>query len=336
MNQTHSSTTHVAHNSIVRREPVDVAPVVLTEDDAAGIAAAVEAAQAPATRRTYGSLWRAFGVWCQARGFDSLPADHRAVAAYLVARSHIVAPATVRLDAAAIGHQHRVHLLPNPAAYEGVKVLLDGLDRRNHGGSQKQARGISRADLAAIKATACRPRPGRGGRLESWQQARARGFVDHALCAVMFDAMLRRGEAAVLVWSDMQTAADGSGRLVVRYSKTDQRGEKKVLWISPETMLALDLLSALGEDGDGDRIFPLSPQQINRRIAAACAAAGLGDGYSGHSLRVGGAQAMAAANISLASIMESGRWQSSRMPARYTRYAAAARSGMAQLYAKGG
>ena len=73
-----------------------------------------------------------------------------------------------------------------------------------------------------------------------------------------------------------------------------------------------------------------------RLDAAACETAGLGRGYTGHSLRVGAAQALAGANISLAAIMENGRWQSPRMPARYTRHAAAAQSAMAKLYGRNG
>lgn len=255
------------------------------------------------------------------------------MAAYLAERAETVKPATVRLAAAAIGNRHRQNSLPNPAAAEGVRIVLAGLARQGQAGVQKQAKGISRENLAAIRATACRPRRGRGGRLESRRQARARGRVDIALCCTMFDGMLRRSEAAALTWADVSAAADGSGRLTVRRSKTDAEGEGKVLWISPETMAALD---AIRGEGDGGPVFGLSGQQISRRIAAVCEAAGLGKGYSGHSLRVGAAQALAGANISLAGIMENGRWQSSRMPARYTRNAAAAQSAMARLYGQNG
>ena len=241
----------------------------------------------------------------------------------------------MRLALAAIAHQHRQHNLPNPAESDGVKIVLSGLARQGQAGAQKQARGISRADLAAIKATACRPRVGRGGRTETWAQARERGQIDIALCAVMFDGLLRRSEAAALTWADVSRESDGSGRLTVRRSKTDQEGEGKVLWMSPETMAALSAIR-WPTDIEADPVFGLSGQQISRRIAAACEAAGLGKGYSGHSLRVGAAQALAGANISLAAIMENGRWQSSRMPARYTRNAAAAQSAMAKLYGQNG
>ena len=308
---------------------------MLTETDAERIQAATAAAQAPATHRTYGSLWRGFVDWCQERGYASLPAAPVAVAAHLAERAETVKPATVRLVAAAIGHQHRQHNLPNPSASEGVKTVLAGLARQGLAGAQKQARGISREALAAIRATACRPRVGRGGKIETREQARERGQVDIALCCLMFDGMLRRSEAAVLTWEDIGRAADGSGRLTVRRSKTDQEGEGKMLWVSPETMDALDSIRRLS-DTDSDPVFGLAGQQISRRIAAACETAGLGRGFSGHSLRVGAAQALAGANISLAAIMVNGRWQSSRMPARYTRNAAAAQSAMAKLYAQGG
>ena len=306
---------------------------MLTESDAERIQAATESAQAPATRRTYASLWRNFASWCQERRYESLPAAPVAVAAYLAERAETVKPATVRLAAAAIGAQHRQHSLPNPVDTDGVKVVLAGLVRQGSASAQKQAKGISREALAAIKATACRPRVGRGGRIETREQARARGQVDITLCCLMFDGMLRRSEAAALRWEDISREADGSGRLLVRRSKTDPEGEGKVLWISPETMDALD---AIRRESDSDLVFGLSGQQISRRIAAACETAGLGKGYTGHSLRVGAAQALAGANISLAAIMENGRWQSSRMPARYTRNAAASQSAMAKLYGQNG
>ena len=332
MNSPQSTTTH---NPLLRRGALDPADVVLTEDDAELIAAAAESAQAPSTRQTYASLWRRFEAWCRSREYQALPAAPVAVAAYLVLRAKTAAPATVGLDAAAIGHYHRRRGLPNPTADNGVKIVLAGLARANHAGNQKQARPISRGDLSAIKATATRPRIGRGGRMESWETARARGLQDYAICSLMWDGMLRRSEAAALTWSDVRRADDGSGRLTVRHSKTDQRGEGKVLWISPSTMSALSVYAALRTRQAADSIFDLTAANISRRIAAACQAAGLGTGYTGHSLRVGAAQALAAANISLAAIMEHGRWQSARMPARYTRNAAAAQSGMAQLYAKG-
>ena len=308
--------------------------IVLSEADA--IQAAADSALAPATRRVYRSLWQGFDRWCRSRGYDALPAAAVAVAAFLAARAQTSSAATLSLSVAAIGHYHRQHGLPNPTDSQGVKLVLAGLARQHRSAGQRQAKGLSRTDLAAIRATACQPRTGRGGRPESAQHARGRGLVDIALCSIMWDAMLRRAEAAALTWADVRRAPDGSGRLTVQHSKTDQRGEGKVLWISPDSMAALEFVASLQPRQAADPLFNLSPPQITRRIAQACKAAGLGSGYSGHSPRVGAAQALAAANLSLPAIMQHGRWQTSAMVAKYTRDSAAAQSAKAKLYAQGG
>jgi len=57
---------------------------------------------------------------------------------------------------------------------------------------------------------------------------------------------------------------------------------------------------------------------------------------SGHSVRVGAAQDLLALNIDLASIMQAGRWKSSRVPMRYWEEVLAARGGMARAAAAQG
>ena len=333
------STTTATHNLIpTRSAAADIVhnDIVLSEADADAIQASADFALAPATRRVYRSLWQGFDSWCRSRGYEALPAAAVAVAAFLAARAQTSSAATLSLSAAAIGYYHRQHSLPNPTDSQGVKLVLAGLARQHRAGSQRQAKGLSREDLAAIRATACQPRIGRGGRPESARHARNRGLKDIALCSIMWDAMLRRAEAAALTWADVRRAADSSGRLTVQHSKTDQSGAGKVLWISPSSMSALELVASLQPQQPTDPLFNLSPPQITRRIAQACKAAGLGNGYSGHSPRVGAAQALAAANLSLPAIMQHGRWQSPTMVAKYTRDSAAAQSAMAKLYAQGG
>ena len=51
-----------------------------------------------------------------------------------------------------------------------------------------------------------------------------------------------------------------------------------------------------------------SAARVNPGLRAAAVAAGLGDGYSGHSGRVGMAQALAADGAGLPELMEAGRW----------------------------
>ena len=65
---------------------------------------------------------------------------------------------------------------------------------------------------------------------------------------------------------------------------------------------------------------------------AAAKAAGLGEGFTGHSGRVGMAQDLAAAGVELPALMTAGRWKSSKMPARYTERQVAGRGAVARYY----
>ena len=76
-------------------------------------------------------------------------------------------------------------------------------------------------------------------------------------------------------------------------------------------------------------------EHIRLRIQAACQAGGLGDGFSGHSSRVGMAQDLVAAGTDLTSLMNAGRWTTSRMPARYTQEQEAGRRIVTRYYRMG-
>ena len=119
----------------------------------------------------------------------------------------------------------------------------------------------------------------------------------------------------------MAREGDGSGRLTVRRSKTDQDADGAVVAITPPAMADLDRLAATrgGVPDPDERMFGLSARQIGRRVAAAAKAAGLGDGFSGHSGRVGMAQRMTRDGAPAAAVMRQGRRASVRMVARYTR-----------------
>ena len=88
--------------------------------------------------------------------------------------------------------------------------------------------------------------------------------------------------------------------------------------VSPQTMRDLEAINPEGADG-ADPVFPLGAAQLSRRISAAARGAGLGDGYSGHSGRVGLARRMTAHGAAAADVMRQGRWESPAMVARYTR-----------------
>ena len=69
--------------------------------------------------------------------------------------------------------------------------------------------------------------------------------------------MLRVSEAAVLTWRDIDPEADGTGRLLIRRSKTDAEGQGAVLFLSAPTMAALELIR--NEAAAKDCVFGLRP-----------------------------------------------------------------------------
>ena len=320
------------NSSLTRPGHEEIADVVLLSDsDAQNLNGLFGHEVSHNTIRSYRSQWRSFVTWATARKVTAAPAKPEHVAVYLAERFERLGhkPATLRVAAAAITYVHNNCGLENPCSHPDVKRTLRGATRVA-GKAQKQAKGLTADALDAIAATACRPRLAKNGRRESAQAAARRGSVDIALVRLMRDAMLRVSECAALTWSDIETVPDGSGRLLIRRSKTDPDGEGAVLFVSPQTMAAL---ASIRNDAPAElRVFGLSPNQISLRIKKAAVTAGLGDGFSGHSPRVGMAQDLARVGVELPSLMTAGRWRSPTMPARYTRNETADRGAVAQFY----
>ena len=89
--------------------------------------------------------------------------------------------------------------------------------------------------------------------------------MDIALASVMRDGLLRVSEAAALRWGDVELAVDGSGRIRIPESKTDQEAEGTVLYLGPAAVEAL--LAIRPEDAVVDAstpVFGLHPDTIRR------------------------------------------------------------------------
>ena len=307
----------------------------LRESEADNLRAVLDHEIAQSTLRNYRTQWTRFSTWADLRGASALPADPELVAAYLAERleQHNHKPATLRVAASAIAFAHRAAGLDNPCASAPVRRTLKGAARKA-GIAQKQARALTAEALAAIESTARNPRLGRGGRLESPSAAHTRADLELAMICLMRDAMLRVSEAAAVTWDDIQVQPDGTGRLLIRRSKTDPEGQGAVAFVSAETMGALRRIRR-GASGR-DSVTGLNAGQISRRIKRAAQAAELGDGFSGHSPRVGMARDLVRAGTELPSLMVAGRWRSPTMPAHYARNETAGRGAVAQFYGGSG
>ena len=243
-----------------------------------------EAAQATSrgtrTRDSYANQWDRFVCWSEASGTRSLPASPEDVAAYLEDRSGSGArPSTLRVAAFAIARNHRDAGFDVPVHQGVARTVLEELTRDE---APRPARALP-LDLdcyLAIRKTAHSPRWGRGGRLERTPSARRRGTMDVAMIGLMRDARLRVSEAADLIWGDVERQRGGSGR--VRIAGDGETGYREV---SADTMkLLLPVRRGVGDDGP---VLGMRPNQIARRIDAAARQAGLGEGFSGDSPRLG-------------------------------------------------
>ena len=201
------------------------------------------------------------------------------------------------------------------------------------GGEQNQARPLDETAFAVIRRTAAIPRRRPDGTREDLDEALQRGAEDIAIISVMRDAMLRVGEAAALVWSDVREWSDGSGRLYVRRSKTDQRAAGVLLYLGRQAMGDLEVVRPRFCDS-GEGVYRLSSRQLSRRISEAAAAAGLGQGFSGHSPRIGMSIDLASDGSGLPDLQQAGRWKVASMPARYIRGMAAGQGAVARYHSK--
>ena len=324
---------HPAPTAIVGSEPTGYPTMgaTLTESDVSNLKAILDHEIASSTLNNYRVQWRNFLAWALQKGIQPLPAEPAQMAAYLAERIQERGhkPATLRVAASAIAFAHKTAKADDPCASPEVKRTLRCATRKA-GRKQKQAEALTAEALSAIESTACKPRLGRGGRYESQETARRRGNLDIALISLMRDAMLRVSEAAVLSWGDIEPEADGTGRLVIRRSKTDAEGKGTVAFLSTPTMAALALVR--NKATADDSVFGLRPNQLSARIKQAAQAAQLGDGFSGHSPRVGMARDLARAGVELPSLMNAGRWRTPAMPAHYTRNESAGRGAVAQFH----
>lgn len=304
------------------------------------------------TIRAYGSALRGFVDWCEAAGLDPLPASPDTVALYIEARALAgKSGAALRLDVAAIKHAHKEARKARRATGSDPEAFADPTENedvadtlRAHAKRARRERPARQAEplnleaLAAITATACRPRATKDGRTEHPEQARYRGMQDIALIRVMRDALLRREEASRLTWKDIYTNKDGTATISLQGRKTTDgvftgyltRRTVKILFdeLYPPAAKRGDMdasdrpvfLSSRVDYGTGRaRMRPLSPASISNRIAAAAKHAGLAGRYTGHSPRIGMAVDLAGEGASLVEIQVAGGWKSADMPAYYCR-----------------
>ena len=255
-------TTPTAPTALARR-PDTAGPLAVATPTTRKLA---DASLSVNTRRAYAGALRRLDAW---RG--TAPVDDASLAVYLGELFEAGrAPATAALAVAAVRFRAKLAGQPDPAG-EATARVLGGFRRTAADRGRGQAAPLRADGLAAILATAARPRTdGRG--VESPTTAHRRGRRDAVIASLLFMGGLRRSEVSALEWRDVSDARDGDGMLIaVRTSKTNQEGDAAdVRYLKNGAAKAIRTLRAGRPDAaPTDRVIGLSPLQIQRRFTAA-------------------------------------------------------------------
>jgi integrase len=272
-----------------------------------------EQARAPATERAAAYQWALFAGWCSGEGRVSLPADASTVEAYLEAvaargtrgkgERGIRTAASAGQAVWAINREHRRAGHAAPGAQDHPRLALAGF-RRGARGSERRAAALSVVDLRAIG-------DGRG----------EMGARDVAMIRLGWAGLLRRSEVAALDLADVRwgrsgievrvRAGKGAEAVVSVVRGRALRGVCPVAalerWLRLRGSAAGPLFVGLVGRRRGRRLSGAAVDAAVRRVARNAGLAG--GGYSGHSLRAGGATWLAEAGVSPLLVAQHGRWR---------------------------
>ena len=280
----------------------------------------------PNTRAQYGRRLRELDEAIGRHPTDKALAD-------FIAAEYVrgMAPTTIQTFLSAYAFRARILNQPPPGPM--TRRTMSGITRAGKARGRGQVKGMRWEDVDAAIAASRKEDPS------------PRGHRDRALLATMSNGLLRVSEAAVLKWGELDPQTDGGALLHIRSSKTDQegKGESVFLWEQTDELLsdwahAYSLFARRQIPaclGDESIIFPrvnrsaviphrngqpigMNPEACRFVIKKMAARIGL-KGVSGHSLRVGGAQSMAARDVSLPRMQLAGRWSSPNLPAHYAK-----------------
>jgi site-specific recombinase XerD len=292
---------------------------------------AAKGAYSPNTERSWRADWQSFTAWCRSEGVQPLPAPADTVARYLREESAVGrAVATIRHRASTIAKAHQVTGLADPCAQEPVRLALRAI-ARERGTQQKQAPALNGTHAAILAHVAD-------------AQPRLKELRDVALMLVGRDLMARASELVSIPCEALSfDEEDGTAQILLRRFKTST--EALPCQIGPDAAEALQRwLTASGissgplfvsvTKGGRPTGRPLSDRDVSRVLKGLAKRARLKSDFSAHSLRVGMAQDLTAANVEGAAIMQAAGWTTPRMLARYTAKLSAKRGAIARYYSR--
>jgi site-specific recombinase XerD len=283
-------------------------PATLGVDFAAAVDLA-KAEKALSTRKAYGTDFRLFKVYCDAKGVSALPASPETVAAYIAAEAQTAKPSTIGRRVAAIRYAHKLAGVETPTDAEGVKATMRGI-RRTFGGARNKKAPAVAAKMHSMVATA---------------PEGLAGLRDRALLLLGFAGAFRRSELVALDVADLEE--NETGLLVtIRGSKTDQERQGATIaiargdiacpvkalreWLDAAGIEAGPLFRPINKAGTV-RASRLTCRSVANIVKAYAGRAGFDASmFSGHSLRAGFLTSAAGKGASIFKMMDVSRHKS--------------------------
>ena len=289
----------------------------------------IQSSLSESTKARYGSALRYLHVWLNGRELTDV-----FLSEYLAfCHGKGMAPSTMNVTVSAVRLSARLSGAP-PPSYPLTERTLAGIRREGKHRGSGQVTGLTFHEVQFL--------------VSQISKQGVRGVRDAALFSLMSDCLLRVGELVKVRPRDITPIPDGSGRLQIHQSKSDQEGRGATLYVGAPTMEYIRDWMTLIETQFGTideqvELFrslrrggviqsrPITPPGVRKNLKAYAKEAGFQGRFSGHSFRVGTAQSLAQKGATLAQMQTVGRWKSPQMPAVYCRNELAGRSAVATL-----
>jgi len=281
----------------------------------------LEGAYADSTIRAYQKNMATFTEFCKNYRYPILPTSIQAVVHFI---DHLVEQELsayyIRRHLTAIAHVHRMTKYDDPSQDPDVKISLRRAFRQR-GRFQKQAHPIGREILDQILKVL---------------PNNLYGLRDRLLILIAYENLLRRSEIISLYIEDLMPIDHPQyyAKILLRKSKTDPFKEGRWLYLSEETYQAAQAWLEQSNLTTGylfrgmRKGYHMTEQlhggQVNKILKKRAKQAGLDDEVikkiSGHSIRVGAAQDLCLAGMTLPQIMAKGRWVKTDTLMRYVEH----------------
>ena len=273
-----------------------------------------DGAFAPNTLRAYRSDFSHFSSWCAVKKLDPLSIPSIELAMYARELAEECSSATIRRRLGSLATVFKLQGVPVPTKSPEVILELKKIHRAK-GRAQAQAVPLTR-DVLSHLLSVC--------------DESVIGKRDRVMLMLGYETMRRRSELCAFAFDDIESLPKGKFGLRLRFSKTDQFGDGKLLPMSAELFQATQSWRVVcGGTGhilrglyrDHRLRESMSPATVNNRLKALQKRAGLqlNGELSGHSFRVGRALDLLEDGESLEKIMLFGGWNTESTAIRYLR-----------------